>query len=288
LIARLTSLAHQDGLEAIGLAEGVDAIATRVVRRVIKEWQRNQRLDARSTKADFLRSALVHQASLRAAHCRDEATQRRLPGFDFHTAGTDAAQDLWVHLVTVLLPAIDGYGDARGEKRVMQDLRVITDRLLAYSETVHEWLAAFFDLAEWFHVPPAIDEVCNAALLWCYWNAFDPRQRIRQVFVEHARDRDKGQMEHGNAFATFSPLKQRTAMSAVGSRLPVEWLSPCGRLTDRLRERIADGCWRAWDEAFVPHTEDEEMEVRFLACAHLSMTKPGVWQNAVRSLCDDG
>jgi hypothetical protein len=287
LFRRLASLPNQDGLEALAVSKGVDAIPARLIRRVVREWRRSRQREAHSSNVNLLRSALVQQAILRSGGSWGEETKRPLAGQRFYSPGTDAAQDLWLHLVTAILPAVDGYGDAKGEQRVVQDRAAIRSRLLAYFQLANKNVEAFCDLAEWFHVSAGIDDVCGAAMLWCYWHAFDPRQRVRQVFVEHASDRDKGQSDYAGAFATFSPLKRRAAVVARGSRLAVEWLSPCGSLTGRLRERVADGCWTAWDEAFVPHAEDEEKEMLYRKCAHLSLNTPGVWQNVVRALDDD-
>lgn len=99
-------------------------------------------------------------------------------------ASSPDAQDLWLHMVGLLLPSIRFFDELKGVAKVEHDWCRLVQRLLDYEQDAVGRFVAAHKLASWFPVPPFMRPLCGALMAWCYWNSVNPLRKPIQVIVD--------------------------------------------------------------------------------------------------------
>jgi hypothetical protein len=176
-------------LNLLAFAVSTRPIASVVIHKIARAWRQaiDRRCEAEGigqlqATMDFLLDGrlLQHRAMSEAG----ESTSRD----DRLVAASSQAQDLWLHMVGLLLPRVRFHDEPRGPARIEHDWERLVSRFRSYPLGAVDRFLAARELAAWMPLPPREHPLCGAIMAWCYWNAVDPmRNPIHAIEDGRAR-----------------------------------------------------------------------------------------------------
>ena len=179
-------LLHPEGHWVLGvLADAVSTrpVASTVIWKIAAGWREILDRRCRADGISRVHAAMEFLLESRAGPRASISVSRHwsMPD-DPLVAAPAPAQDLWLHMVGLLIPRVKFYGEPEGEARIEHYRERLVQRFRDYPSDVARRFLAAYQLAAWLPLPPFVQPLCGAIMAWCYWNADDPMQRPIKVY----------------------------------------------------------------------------------------------------------